>query len=222
VLRPGTTVTVTLNTSGFDWEKIDSVIGGGPCLVKDGELDVDAQQEGFGADFFEQKHPRTAIGRTAENDIWLVAVDGRQESGDGMSLQDLARVMIRLGCIEAMNLDGGGSTTMDVLGVVVNRPSDGRERPVADGVVVLGPTRFETPEALRIAGAPSLSPGNSERLEVVDASGRPVPAIDTIWGCQGAAFVDQNGTLTGLADGSAEVTAACHGHKLALRVQVQG
>ena len=222
VLRPGTTVTVTLRTSGFDWEKIDSVIGGGPCLVRGGEVDVDGQQEGFGPDFFDAKHPRTAIGRTADNDIWLVAVDGRQETGDGMTLQELARVMIRLGCVDAMNLDGGGSTTMDVLGVVVNRPSDGRERPVADGVVVMGPTRFQSSESLRITGATVLEPGETAQLSIVDGAGRLIPPIESIWGCDGAAFIDQNGTLTGLKNGSAEVIAVCRGHRLTYRIQVGG
>ena len=94
-------------------------------LVQDGETAIG--EEGFPpGSFVAARHPRTAVGRTAEGDVWLVAVDGRSPVSVGASLPELAAIMRRLGCVEAMNLDGGGSTTLAAMGLTVNRPSDGR------------------------------------------------------------------------------------------------
>ena len=68
------------------------------------------------------KNPRTAIGYTKDNEMIMVAVDGREGSSVGMTLMQLANFMKSLGCVNAMNLDGGGSTVMYVNGQVVNRP----------------------------------------------------------------------------------------------------
>jgi exopolysaccharide biosynthesis protein len=70
--------------------------------------------------------------------VLLVVIDGRQPRWSvGASLGELARIMRDLGAVEAMNLDGGGSSTMWVEGEVVNRPSDGTERKVTTAVLVL-------------------------------------------------------------------------------------
>lgn len=86
---------------------------------------------------FQRRHPRSAIGW---NDRWLylVEVDGRQGGlSVGMTFPELAAYLVRLGCREAVNLDGGGSSTLWLLGRVMNSPSDGMERPVANGLVVI-------------------------------------------------------------------------------------
>ena len=84
-----------------------------------------------------ERHPRTAIGWN-DSYFYLVTVDGRQPHlSVGMTLNELARYLVSLGCREAMNLDGGGSTTMWVGGSVVNRPSDGEERAVANALILL-------------------------------------------------------------------------------------
>jgi exopolysaccharide biosynthesis protein len=83
------------------------------------------------------RHPRTAIGWNQEY-FFLVEVDGRQlRLSAGMTLPELADYMLKLGCEEAMNLDGGGSATCWYNGRVMNSPSQGRERPAANGLVVL-------------------------------------------------------------------------------------
>ncbi len=220
-LRPGAEVSLTLKTTGFDWAKVDSAIGGGPMLLKNGLVQVDAEREGFGAEFSEQKHPRTAIGRTAEGDLLLVAVDGRQETGDGMTLDELAHLMSRLGCVDAMNLDGGGSTTMNVLGVTVNRPSDGKERPVADGVVVIGPRPSASGERLHLSAPSDLSVGTDQRAQVLSESGTAVADIDVIWGATGSCAIDQGGNLHPLKPGPGTVTAYCHGKLLRANVTVR-
>ena len=69
----------------------------------------------------------------------LVTVDGRQpQKGVGMTIEELAKLMIELGCVEAMNLDGGGSTTMVIRNKIANSPSDATgERPVSDALLIV-------------------------------------------------------------------------------------
>ena len=79
-------------------------------------------------EFSETRHPRSAIALTKEGDIMLVAVDGRAEGhADGMSIAELAYLLRILKAHCALNLDGGGSTTLWVNGQVVNHPSDNKK-----------------------------------------------------------------------------------------------
>ena len=119
----------------------ESILGGGPHLIKDGRpLGAgEANTEGFsGPDFTFKRHPRTAAGTRPDGTIVLVTVDGRQPNVSvGMTVDELAALMLELGCADAINLDGGGSTTMVVQGRVVNNPSDAAgERPVSDALLV--------------------------------------------------------------------------------------
>jgi exopolysaccharide biosynthesis protein len=83
------------------------------------------------------RHPRTALGFNSRY-LLLVEVDGRQkELSMGMSFAELARLMKSLGCTEAMNLDGGGSSTFWLDGKVMNSPSDKHERSLANGIFVV-------------------------------------------------------------------------------------
>lgn len=118
-------------------------VGGQPVLLRDGAVAPDIRQ-GIAASFGERRHPRTAVGITADGRLHWVTVDGRQAPySDGMSLAELADLMARLGARDAINLDGGGSTTMVVRGVVVNRPSDAAgERAVGNALVL---TRCDRP-----------------------------------------------------------------------------
>jgi hypothetical protein len=116
-------------------------ISGGPILLQEGR-----RQKMDGAGLFdansytvrsmEERHPRSAVGWNAQF-IYLMEVDGRHRASAGMTLAEVAGYLLRLGCTEAMNLDGGGSATFWCNGRVVNRPCDGRERPIANGLVVL-------------------------------------------------------------------------------------
>jgi large repetitive protein len=108
-------------------------IGGGPTLVRDGKT---LPLSGL----IRWRHPRTALGWNKDH-LFLVEVDGRQYGlSVGMTFQELADFMVKLGCDEAMNLDGGGSATLWALGRVRNSPSEGRERPSANALVVLQKT----------------------------------------------------------------------------------
>lgn len=102
-----------------------SLVGGYPELLSEGEK-VGDLLVGENPSFAAQRHPRTAVGWDPEvGRIWLVVVDGRQGGYSvGMSLPELARLFEALGATEAINLDGGGSSVLVVLGRRVSRPSD--------------------------------------------------------------------------------------------------
>lgn len=118
---------------------VASVCGGGPAIVLNGKVDVRHAEEKMSKSSL-LKHPRTAVGFTKDkNTIYLVTVDGRQPRlSVGVTLDELAKYMLQLGCWAALNLDGGGSTSMVVNGKVVNHPSDiWGPRSVANSLLVV-------------------------------------------------------------------------------------
>ena len=117
--KVGDRVKLDLNTIP-EWKNVKHIISGGPYLVKNNEVFVDMTAQKLGA--IGGKNPRSAIGYTADNHLILVAVDGREGSSVGLTLMQLANFMKSAGCVNAMNLDGGGSTVMYVNGKVVNNP----------------------------------------------------------------------------------------------------
>jgi hypothetical protein len=112
-----------------DLTGVKTALGGGPVLLRQGKLaPFESTQD---------RHPRTALGWNT-NHIFLVVVDGRQPSlSIGMRLPELAEYMSRIGCDEAINLDGGASATCWIYGQVMNSPSSGKLRPIANGLVVV-------------------------------------------------------------------------------------
>lgn len=103
-----------------EWNDVEHIISGGPYLVKNGEVFIDMTAQKLGA--IGGKNPRTAIGYTKEGTLILVTIDGRENASVGMTLTELGNFMKSIGCVNAMNLDGGGSTVMYVKGKVVNNP----------------------------------------------------------------------------------------------------
>lgn len=115
------TTNINLDVSTIpDWENVNHIISGGPFLVKNGDVYVDISEQKLAA--IGGRNPRSAIGYTADNNLIIVAVDGREESSVGLTLTELAYLMKSIGCINALNLDGGGSTVMYVKGNIVNQP----------------------------------------------------------------------------------------------------
>ena len=121
-------------------EEADHVVNGAGLLRLNGATPSNWQtSERLVPDtFINARHPRTIIGVDRHGAIWLVAIDGRQpDYSIGMTLTDLVRLCDRLDLRDALNLDGGGSTTMVVQGKIVNRPSDAAgPRPVSDAILV--------------------------------------------------------------------------------------
>lgn len=122
------------------------VVNGGPRLLRDGYLDITAAAEGFhweeNPEFFYRfgirRNPRTLAGITAEGKLLFVAVDGRRPGVSvGTSFRESAAIMRALGAVEALNLDGGGSTAITLGARLVNHPSDATgERPLGDAIVI--------------------------------------------------------------------------------------
>lgn len=118
------------------WTNVTEALGGGPIVVRDGKP-VFRSFEGFTTSHLAQRHPRSGIGQTADGRIVLAAVDGRQPGySTGLTNFELALAMMRLGSVTASALDGGGSTTMAFDGRLLNRPSDGSERAVAEALTL--------------------------------------------------------------------------------------
>ncbi len=221
-LKPAQKLTIHLAVSGFDWEKIENAVGGGPTLVKAGKLANDAEEEGFKAGFSTNRHPRSGVGRTADGDIWFVAVDGRQSMSLGCTLDEFAQIFLRLGCTDAINLDGGGSTDMTVMGEVVNRPSDGTERAVANGILFYVDQPKFTEEVLSLNSPRSVNSPGVGHLSVKGKAGKVIPNREIIWAAKGAGWIDQGGTLHGFKPGKAEVSAWVRGQHLSASVIVTG
>jgi hypothetical protein len=128
-LTPGETIEIawSLGIPG-----VTDAIGGDRILVENGHVAL-GQCSGSVCG----RNPRSALGLTADGRVLMVVVDGRQSSSSGMSLMELAQFMAnRLGADVAMNLDGGGSSTMAVRGAVASHPGDGLERAVSSAVLV--------------------------------------------------------------------------------------
>jgi len=118
-------------------EKFEDIIAGVPQLVLNGRAAVTWEQERSSRAFAETRHPRTAIAKLKDGKILFAVADGRSETSGGIGLEDLAAYLIELGAADAMNLDGGGSSTMYLDGKVVNQPSDKEgERKVGDALIV--------------------------------------------------------------------------------------
>jgi exopolysaccharide biosynthesis protein len=126
-------------TSATGWDRAEDALGAGPLLLRNGRVEITAEREQMSESLSRLRHPRTAIGTTGDGRVLLAVVDGRQPGwSEGALLGELAELMRSLGAIDAINLDGGGSSTMVLNGKVINRPSDeAGERPVGDAILVL-------------------------------------------------------------------------------------
>ena len=159
------------------WPDVFETIGGNPTLVRAGEIFIERTGQGS---FFE-RHPRTGVGTTPDGRVLFVTVDGRQPGYSvGMTPWRFAKLFLTLGADYALNLDGGGSTTMVVNGGIVNRPSDGSERPVSSALVLLpGPDPTPTTTPLPVPTAsPTPSPSPTTVLPPVTP---PVSSDAEIW-----------------------------------------
>jgi hypothetical protein len=143
-LRQGTRVELETRYTPLDgrsdeWAAADDIVGGAGLLARDGVFVADWGPEKLASGFAVTRHPRTIIGTHPDGSVWLVTVDGRQpQLSAGMSLVEVREFARRLGLANAVNLDGGGSTTMWVRDRVVNSPSDASgPRKVSDALLVL-------------------------------------------------------------------------------------
>jgi hypothetical protein len=122
------------------WAAADDAVGGAGLIVHRGQALTEWADEQLRAGFNTERHPRTMIGQSAGGAIWLVTIDGRNPALSlGMTFAELQNLARKLNLVDALNLDGGGSTTMVVRGKIVNHPSDAAgPRKVSDALIVTG------------------------------------------------------------------------------------
>ena len=139
ILKDGTPVIGESSEWSKYRDQVQEAVGANPILVKNGEIAVSAS-----SDYYSSCAPRTSVGITYDGQVVLMVLDGRQEPfSAGGSAIEIAQIMLDAGCVDAVNLDGGGSTTFAAKGEgstevsVVNRPSDGYARSVSSSLMVV-------------------------------------------------------------------------------------
>ncbi|MBE7010322.1 MAG: phosphodiester glycosidase family protein [Ruminococcaceae bacterium] len=179
-LNIGDAVTIDITTAP-DFNNIETAVGGGGMILVDGQVPAAFSHTISGY------HPRSAVGIDKSGKIiTLVAVDGRRTDAKGMTMTQLGYLMSELGCYNAMNLDGGGSTllSMQYAGqqVVANQPSDGYKRPVTNSIGIMADVPDEP-----VLAAVQLNSDDSRvfigtnrtlSLQGIDQYGRVMGALD--------------------------------------------
>ncbi|WP_346769645.1 phosphodiester glycosidase family protein [Cytobacillus firmus] len=128
-------------------EEAAGIINGGPRLLEEGKSLINVAAEGFHLEdtpefyyrFGEKRHPRTLAGIKSDGTLLFATIDGRAPGiSVGAHFEESGRIMKSLGAVHALNLDGGGSTSLTVRDTLVTRPSDSTgERPIADAILLL-------------------------------------------------------------------------------------
>ena len=214
ILKDGTAMIGSSSDYAAYKDQIQEAVGGSVYLVKDGKSVVTSA-----ADYYNSRHSRTCVGITAEGKVVLMVLDGRQEPfSAGGSAEELAQIMLDAGCVTAINLDGGGSTTFvakqegsNTL-TVVNRPSDGYERSVSSSLMVVStaPVSTEFDHALITSAYDYLTSGAAVRLIAsgvsVSGSAAELPA-DITWKSADETIgtVSEGGVFTAVKKGSVEI-----------------
>ncbi|MGC4046173.1 MAG: phosphodiester glycosidase family protein [Armatimonas sp.] len=186
----------------LDPTTIRHAVTGAGRLLKNGKSVLNLKAEGMAASFSTTRHPRTAVGVTTDGTVLLVTVDGRQPLvSRGASLPELTAIMQHFGAVEALNLDGGGSSAMSVFGGVVNSPSDPAERAVADMLVV-----GQTPAPMQELPLPTPSKPLVAQEKYTFALPNDVNPNVAVWTQKGnTGFLDQGGVFTPVRAGKATI-----------------
>ena len=133
-VRRGDRVAISQTLGSRLADEAQLVVGGGPLLVEKEVVNVRSREESMASDIAYGRAPRTGVGVKADGTVLLMVVDGRSQYSAGMSLKEFATYLKRFGAVSAVNLDGGGSSEMVLDGKIMNRPSDGSERPLSIGL----------------------------------------------------------------------------------------
>lgn len=144
-------------TLAFDASWMWGVVSGQPLVLANGAVPA------LSSSFCTTRHPRTAVGLSKDSKkLWLVVIDGRSTASAGMTCAEIGTLLRGLGADRGLNLDGGGSSAMYVAGKgVVNTPSDGSERVVANHIALFAP---KSGTVATIAGAVYESPTIAKKL----------------------------------------------------------
>jgi hypothetical protein len=116
----GTRLSLSSQSQPSAFDQYPHVMGGGPLLIRDQRVVLNAQQEGFSTNFIQGAAPRTAVGKTADG-TWIIATMHDRVGGRGPTLAETAQIMQQLGAVDALNLDGGSSSSFYLGGQLINR-----------------------------------------------------------------------------------------------------
>ncbi len=174
LLEPGDLVDLRWRTNPESWADVVDAVSGGPVLIRDGKLFVGLKDEGFRKAWTgSQIHARTAVGVTADRHLLLLTIEGPH------TLWDVAKFLRKAGAVDAMNLDGGGSTTMVVEGTTVTRNKSTYQRRVASSLAVIPRTRLKTAQRNTVnTGYLPTSDLSDFSAQPATASLTPTPAIE--------------------------------------------
>ena len=210
----GATVTITTSMPA-GWANVREAVSGREWLARDGVVGVSPVSTTTAA-----THPRTAVGIRSDGSLLLAAVDGRQPGESyGVTANDLATLLLAQGAEQAINLDGGGSTTAvarrpgDLSATLLNTPSDGRERAVSNALLVVstiptGPLShvvLQPGDNTAVAGQAVAfrARGTDDALNAV-----PLPAGPVAWSMTGTGgAISSTGLLRTKSAGSITVSA---------------
>lgn len=141
-LQAGYKVRVQKKMDGV-YSGIDNIIGVGSQPLLDNTIKAFEDINDQNVDFAKARSPRSSFGFTSDGDFIIAAIDGRQENMAGANLRELAQIMNELGCVNAFNLDGGGSTQLVIREnenfTMLNSPSDNPYRRVSNGILIVRP-----------------------------------------------------------------------------------
>ncbi len=120
-----------------DWSSVQEAISGGPYLIMNGQVYIDGKEQNFKFVNKDLYAPRSAVGLGKNGRLYLIAVDGKREDhSTGFTLKQLAEFLKTMGLKDAINLDGGGSTTLVLDGKIVNKLSEHHERKISNGLLI--------------------------------------------------------------------------------------
>lgn len=179
-LTPGETVSVSFTTPDTSWNDVTEAVGAYYLLVENG-----VAQTGFDTG----AAPRTAVGLKANGDVILYAIDGRQNGHSlGAALEVMAQRLVELGCVTAVGLDGGGSTTAVAAlpdsehAQLLNSPSDKSQRKVTNHILLLssGESTGVSGSVYLTAGAPAVMTGHTVELAANLADTHYIPMRGTV------------------------------------------
>ncbi|THA58293.1 phosphodiester glycosidase family protein [Streptomyces sp. A1136] len=227
-LRPGDPVAVTARPVVVSGGPAPETALGGrePLVLAGAARNHDGEPNNAAA-------PRTAVGLSKDGRrLRLITVDGRQRDSGGLTLTGLGRMMRRLGAFDALNLDGGGSSTLlagrsgSTTLTVENSPSDGALRPVPNGLVLTVPAgtgRLTGYRVEPVAGPARAFPGLTRTLDATghDSADGPAPGAPR-WSAAGGGRIDPDGVFHALRPGPATVMARRGPATGSLRLDVLG
>jgi hypothetical protein len=217
-IQPGEQVTLTTAVTP-GWEGVQQAVGGREWIVRDAATYISPHPASA-----DEIHPRSAVGITADGRLILATVDGRETGvSEGVRLTELAELMLERGAVQAINLDGGGSSTLVARRagtespVIVNKPSDGVERPVTNSIQVVS-TMPTGPLAVLNVRPAARSVYRNETIDFsatgMDAGYNPVPipAGQVTWSLSAPiGTIDANGHFVATSPGSAQIVATAAG-----------